>query len=108
MRLQQVADAPLADRRRTLPLNWVVLDSDWEAELCRVAESPPRVKAYVKKHNLGLEVPYRHGSEVRHYRPDFIVVVDDERGTDDLLHLVSRRGWTGPSSTSTTRTGRTG
>src|SRR6266571_1694767 len=29
-------------------VNWVVLDSDWEAEFCRVAESHPRVKAYVK------------------------------------------------------------
>jgi type III restriction enzyme len=25
---------------------------------------------------------------VRHYRPDFIVLVDDGRGPDDLLHLV--------------------
>ena len=44
-------------------INWVILDSDWEAEFCRVAESHPRVKAYVKNHNLGLEVPYRYGSE---------------------------------------------
>ena len=48
----------------------------------------PRVKAYVKNHNLGLEVPYRYGSEMRQYRPDFIVLVDDGRGDDDLLHLV--------------------
>jgi len=38
-----------------------------------VAESHPRVKAYVKNHNLGLEVPYRYGSEMRKYLPDFIV-----------------------------------
>jgi type III restriction enzyme len=69
-------------------VNWVVLDSDWEAELCRVAESHPRVKAYVKNHNLGLEVPYRYGSEMRRYLPDFIVLVDDGHGDDDLLHLV--------------------
>ena len=69
-------------------LNWVILDSDWEAEFCRVAEVHPRVRAYVKNHNLGLEVPYRYGSEMRQYRPDFIVLVDDERGDDDLLHLV--------------------
>jgi type III restriction enzyme len=69
-------------------INWVVLDSDWEAELCRVAESHPRVKAYVKNHNLGLEVPYRYGSETRRYLPDFIVLVDDGHGDDDLLHLV--------------------
>jgi hypothetical protein len=69
-------------------LNWVILDSDWEAEFCRVAESPPAVLAYVKNHNLGLEVPYRFGSETRKYLPDFIVLVDDGHGPDDPLHLV--------------------
>ena len=69
-------------------INWVILDSDWEAEFCRVAESHPRVKAYVKNHNLGLEVPYRYGSETRTYLPDFIVLVDDGHGDDDLLHLI--------------------
>jgi len=69
-------------------VNWVILDSDWEAEFCRVAESHPRVRAYVKNHSLGLEVPYRYGSETRRYLPDFIVLVDDGHGDDDLLHLV--------------------
>jgi type III restriction enzyme len=69
-------------------VNWAVLDSDWEAEFCRVAEAHPRVTAYVKNHNLGLEVPYRYGSETRRYLPDFIVLVDDGRGDDDPLHLV--------------------
>ena len=69
-------------------INWVVLDSDWEAEFCRVAESHPRVRAYVKNHNLGLEVPYRYGSETRTYLPDFVVLVDDGHGDDDLLHLI--------------------
>ncbi|MFZ1463659.1 MAG: DEAD/DEAH box helicase family protein [Anaerolineae bacterium] len=73
---------------RRCHVNWVILDSDWEAEFCRVAESHPRVRAYVKNHNLGLEVPYRYGSETRRYIPDFIVLVDDGRGDDDLLHLI--------------------
>jgi len=73
---------------RSCHINWVVLDSDWEAEFCRVAESHPKVRAYVKNHNLGLEVPYRYGSEMRKYVPDFIVLVDDGHGSDDLLHLV--------------------
>ena len=73
---------------RRCHINWVILDSDWEAEFCRVAESHPRVKTYVKNHNLGLEVPYRYGSETRTYLPDFIVLVDDGHGDDDLLHLV--------------------
>jgi type III restriction enzyme len=71
---------------RRCHINWVILDSDWEAEFCRVAESHPRARAYVKNHNLGLEVPYRYGSQSRTYLPDFIVLVDD--GHDDPLHLV--------------------
>jgi type III restriction enzyme len=35
-------------------VNYVVLDSDWEAEFCRVAERHPKVNAYVKNHSLGL------------------------------------------------------
>jgi len=78
---------------RRCHINWVILDSDWEAEFCRVAEAHPKVRAYAKNHNLGLEVPYKYGSESRRYLPDFIVLVDDGRepradGSPDLLHLV--------------------
>jgi type III restriction enzyme len=75
------------DPRRS-HVNWVILDSDWEAELCRVVESHPRVRAYAKTRNLGLEVPYRYGSESRKYIPDFVVRVDDGRGESDLLNLI--------------------
>jgi len=73
---------------RRCHINWIILDSDWEAEFCRVAEAHPKVKCYVKNHNLGLEVPYRYGSETRRYIPDFIVLVDDGHGDADLLHLI--------------------
>ena len=73
---------------RKCHVNWIVLDSDWEAEFCRVAEGHPRVTAYVKNHNLGLDVPYRSGSNARTYIPDFIVQVDDGHGKDDPLNLV--------------------
>lgn len=80
------------DRWETDPrkshINWIILDSDWEAEFCRVVEAHPKVKAYVKNHNLGLEVPYQYGSTKRTYLPDFIVLVDDGRGDNDLLHLI--------------------
>lgn len=46
------------------------------------------MRAYVKNHGLGLEVPYRYGSEMRKYLPDFIVKVDDGHGEDDLLNLI--------------------
>ena len=42
----------------------------------------------MKNHNLGLEVPYRYGSETRKYLPDFIVLVDDGHGPDNPLHLI--------------------
>jgi type III restriction enzyme len=73
---------------RRCQINYVILDSDWEAEFCRVVEAHPRVRAYVKNHNLGFDVPYRYGSEQRIYRPDFIVLVEDGHGESDLLHLV--------------------
>jgi type III restriction enzyme len=69
-------------------INWVICDSDWELEFCRVVEQHPRVRAYVKNHNLGFDVPYRSGSESRIYRPDFIVRVEDGHGEEDLLNLV--------------------
>ena len=71
---------------RRCHINWAILDSDWEGEFCRVAEAHPRVRAYVKNHNLGLEVPYRFGSLHRIYVPDYIVQVDD--GHDDPLNLI--------------------
>ncbi len=73
---------------RCCHVNWAILDSEWEGEFCRVVENHPKVRSYVKNHNLGLEVPYRFGSESRKYRPDFIARVDDGHGNDDLLNLV--------------------
>jgi type III restriction enzyme len=71
---------------RKCHVNWVVCDSDWEAEFCRVAEANPKVRAYVKNQNLGLEIPYLMGSDARKYIPDFIVQVDD--GKPDPLNLI--------------------
>ena len=69
-------------------LNWAVCDSDWEAHFCRIAEAHPRVRAYVKNQSLGFGVPYRFQAESRTYIPDFIVLVDDGHGDDNLLQLV--------------------
>ena len=75
-------------------VNWVVCDSDWEAEFCRVAEAHPRVRAYVKNQNLGLDVPYLMGATPRKYIPDFIVQVDDGR-PDPLNLIVEIKGFRG-------------
>ena len=67
-------------------VNYVVCDSDWEAELARVLESHPKVRAYAKNHGMQFEIPYLLGSACRKYIPDFVVQVDD--GHDDPLNLV--------------------
>ena len=75
-------------------VNWVICDSDWEAEFCRVAEAHPSVLAYVKNQNLGLEVPYLMGSTPKRYLPDFIVRVDDG-GAEPLNLIVEIKGYRG-------------
>lgn len=67
-------------------INWVVCDSEWETDFCRVVEAHPRVRAYVKNQNLGFEVPYLARGMPHRYLPDFIVQIDD--GRPDLLNLV--------------------
>jgi type III restriction enzyme len=89
-------------------INWIILDGGWEGEFCRVAESHPKVLAYVKNHNLGFEVPYRYGSEIRRYLPDFIVLVDDGHGPGDPLHLVVEiKGYRGEDAKEKSSTMRT-
>jgi type III restriction enzyme len=69
-------------------INYIILDSNWEAEFCRVVEEHPSVIAYTKNHNLGFQVPYKYGGEPKNYYPDFIVLIDDGHGPEDPLHLV--------------------
>lgn len=69
-------------------VNWVILDSGWEAEFCRAIENHPRTLSYVKNHGLGLEVPYHHMGARRIYMPDFVVRLDDGLGPENPLHLV--------------------
>jgi type III restriction enzyme len=63
---------------RKCHVNWMVGDSDWEVRLAQRLETHPRVRAYVKNHNLWLEVPYVRDGETHHYRPDFLVRLDDD------------------------------
>jgi type III restriction enzyme len=91
---------------RRCQINSVVCDSDWEAEFCRVAEAHPLVRAYVKNQNLGLEVPYLHGSTQRKYLPDFVVQIDD--GGADLLNLIVEiKGYRGEDAKEKASTMRT-
>ena len=69
-------------------VNYAVCDSGWELEFCRILDQHPRVFSWVKNQGLGFTVPYRQGNRARTYIPDFIVLVDDGAGTEDLLQLV--------------------
>jgi type III restriction enzyme len=69
-------------------INYVVCDSDWEAEFCRAAKANPRARAYVKNQGLGFEVPYLLGATPKKYLPDLIVRVDGGHEEDDLLNLI--------------------
>ena len=91
---------------RKCHLNWIVCDSDWEAEFCRVAEAHPKVRAYVKNQSLGFEVPYLMGTVPHKYLPDFIVQLDD--GQPDWLNLIVEiKGFRGEDASEKANTIRT-
>ena len=73
---------------RKCHINLAICDGGWEAELCRVIERQPRVFSYAKNQGMGFEVPYKLASLARTYVPDFIIQMDDGRGSNDLLNLV--------------------
>ena len=90
-------------------VNWAMLDGT-EGEFCDIVEAHSKVVAYVKNHSLGLEVPYQHRGNQHRYIPDFIVLINDGRGDEDLLQLVVEiKGYRGeqarPRSSRWIRTG---
>jgi type III restriction enzyme len=87
-------------------VNWVVCDSDWEAELARAIERSQHVRTYVKNQGLQFEVPYRDGAVPRKYVPDFIVQIDC--GGEDPLNLVlETKGYRGGNAQLKAETMRT-
>jgi type III restriction enzyme len=85
-------------------VNFVVCDSDWEAEFARVVERHPATLAYVKNQGLGFDVPYllKSGGEKKRYLPDFIVRLDPgslagagDRRDDPLNVVVEIKGFRG-------------
>ena len=90
--------ATYATDPRRCHVNRAVLDSDWEAEFCRIAERHPRVRAWVKNHGLGLEIPYRDGSEQRRYIPDYILLIAANGAEAPLRLLVEIKGFRGENA----------
>lgn len=93
---RHVSFSTTKDVRETDPrrchVNYMVSDSDWEAEFARCAENHDRVISYVKNQGLGFAVPYKDGDVAREYIPDFIVQVDDGpkggKGAEDPLNII--------------------
>ena len=54
-------------------LSQAVCDSGWEARVARALDESPRVRAWVKNHRLGFEIPYSFRGEQHAYTPDFLV-----------------------------------
>ena len=69
-------------------LNLVPEDSGWETQFVEKIERMDEVKAYVKNQNLGFTIPYTCEGRPGNYYPDYILKLDDGRGTGDLLHLI--------------------
>jgi type III restriction enzyme len=69
-------------------LNLVPEDSGWETQFVEKVERLDEVKGYVKNQNLGFFIPYTCEGRPGNYYPDYILKIDDGRGTDDLLHLI--------------------
>ena len=74
--------------RRKCHVNYSACDSSWEAAFCWFVENDFLVRAYVKNEGLGFEVPYLFGTEPHVYLPDFILLLNDGKGDDDLLRVV--------------------
>lgn len=67
-------------------LNYVTLDSGFEANLAHTLEQMPEVLCYVKNQGLGFTIPYTFEGKQHLYIPDYLVRYDD--GGEEPLNLV--------------------
>lgn len=71
---------------RKCQVNYVPIDSKWEARMITALENMPEVLAYVKNDGMNLNIPYTLEGQERTYIPDFIVRVDI--GAAEPLNLI--------------------
>jgi len=70
-------------------VNYVVGDTqDWEQKTAMALEDMDEVVRYVKNDHLGFTIPYTFEGEEHQYIPDFIAVIDDGHGKENLLNLI--------------------
>jgi type III restriction enzyme len=67
-------------------LNYLVMDSGWEAKVGQVLDGMDEVVAYAKNQGLNFKVPYTFEGEAASYVPDLIVRIDE--GADEQLNLI--------------------
>jgi type III restriction enzyme len=72
-------------------LNYLVLDSRWEAKLGQVLDDMDEVVGYVKNQGLNFRIPYAFEGEAANYLPDLIVRYDDG-GAEPLNLLIEVTG----------------
>jgi type III restriction enzyme len=58
-------------------LSHAVCDSNLERKIAAVLDADSIVESWVKNHRLYFEIPYMYMGTSRHYRPDFVVVLDN-------------------------------
>jgi len=62
--------------------------ADWEQKTAQALEEMEEVRAYVKNQNVGFVIPYTIAGEEKAYYPDFIVLLEDGHGPEDLLSVI--------------------
>jgi len=67
-------------------LNYVALDSGWEAKLAQTLEGMPEVLSYVKNQGLNFAIPYTLEGQSANYWPDYIVRI--ARPSAAALNLI--------------------
>ena len=69
-------------------LNFVVLDSGWEAKVAEVLDGIPEVLGYVKNQGLNFKIPYTYEGQARNYVPDLLVRVSGGGAGDEPATLL--------------------
>lgn len=54
-----------------------ILDSTYEHRRAKILDASPKVISWTKNH--GIRIPYKSGRKIRHYIPDFLIVMSDGR-----------------------------
>ena len=70
------------------PLNYLVMDSRWEAKLGQVLDEMDEVVAYAKNQGLNFTIPYTFEGEAANYVPDLIVRINVGDGAPEPLDLI--------------------